>query len=586
MEVIGGVGKSMKNTKIFPFERNHYYYGKLLSVDDFNLEQRYNSSKHRMNHMFLSGSGVVCGMNVINIGEQSISVESGCAIDPFGREMIIDVPVMKKLQMIDGFEQATSRGENYIYLCIEYAEKGNDTVYNMASMGGTQDHTEYNKITESYRLFVTNQEPAENILEGKSLYEDTRTLYMRNGISIKQTMPRYVEIGKKAEMRIEIETREKNYVAFSYTLKLNGFTYQKEKSFTIHFDERLIKKTGNYCLTYELEPVAVAGYDASVMVEQNSFTLVIDQQVKVVNCDQKYQVEIVAGDIKEQMIADYYKLSMENIIEAARRRYIYLAKIYITKADETYLIERVVEIPFKQYVMNQVLLETINQVMRKEIRQLEQQVMALQTGEKTPSLDHKSEATGVQVVSGVYEMEFGLLGENRKKFFSPPIVHGLGLGYVTIVLALETKRNETVFGNGEIFQESYVDVDLAAQLDESTGSFIIGAMLRETVANRSIRIKWTAIRKLDDQVDEVLDRRISIRPSMLELYTRERAHLELCFSNIDEKEVTWHVQEGGGIVEDTNTYVAPNEKGVYEVMAQSVAYPEVKASIFAVVRER
>ena len=177
------------------------------------------------------------------------------------------------------------------------------------------------------------------------------------------------------------------------------------------------------------------------------------------------------------------------------------------------------------------------------------------------------------------------IAENRKKFFSPPIVHGLGLGYVTIILSQETKRNETVFGNAEIFAENYIDVELAAQLDETTGSFVIGAKLNETVAKNSIRIKWTAIRKAADFIDERLERRITIKPSMLELYTRESSYLEVNFSNMDDKQITWHIKEGGGTVDETSVYTAPNEKGVYEIMVQSTAYPEVKASIFAVVRE-
>ena len=36
----------MKNAKYYPFERNKYFYGKLLSVDDFELEQRYTNNKH------------------------------------------------------------------------------------------------------------------------------------------------------------------------------------------------------------------------------------------------------------------------------------------------------------------------------------------------------------------------------------------------------------------------------------------------------------------------------------------------------------------------------------------------------------
>lgn len=42
----------MKNMKYFPFERNKYFYGKLLTVDDFETEQRYMNDKRRVLNRF------------------------------------------------------------------------------------------------------------------------------------------------------------------------------------------------------------------------------------------------------------------------------------------------------------------------------------------------------------------------------------------------------------------------------------------------------------------------------------------------------------------------------------------------------
>ncbi len=574
----------MKNTKIFPFERNQYYYGKLLSVDDFNLEQKYNCNKQRMNHMFLSGFGIMAGMYVVSVGEQTISVESGCALDAFGREVVIDVPVIKKLQMIDGFEQAASRGENYIYLCLEYAEKPTDAVYNIAGNIGSEEST-YNKVTESYRLFLSNREPEFNGTEADELLNDSHQLYFHKGISIRQSFPRYVEIGKKVVVTVDIETTEKSFVAFSYTMNLNGLTYEKENSLTINFDELMVEKTGNYQLSFELDPVPTKGYEASAAMEPGSFKMVIDKKQRETTSNHKYTVEIVEGDIQEKIIEDYYRCSMDTMMDKARQKCIYLAKIYLMKTENTYLIDRVVNAPFKQYVMNQQLLGTFAKIMRKDIRNLE---FLISNKHKKDAFENEKnqDSSEIQIAGGVYEMEFGLRGDNRRKFFSPPIVHGLGLGYVTIILSQETRKNEAVFGNAEIFQESYVDVDLAAQLDEAAGSFIIGAKLKETVAKNSIRIQWTAIRRREEKSEEKLERHINIKPGMLELYTRESSYLEVSFSNMEDKQIRWQLKEGAGTIDETNVYTAPNERGVYEICAQSVAYPDVKASVFAVVRER
>ena len=50
--------------------------------------------------------------------------------------------------------------------------------------------------------------------------------------------------------------------------------------------------------------------------------------------------------------------------------------------------------------------------------------------------------------------------------------------------------------------------------------------------------------------------------------------------------ITWKVKDHGGTIDENGLYTAPNTAGVYEVTAESVAYPEVKASIFVIVREK
>ena len=43
---------------MFPFERNRYFYGKLLTVRDFESEQKYFNDKSRLLNRLLFGSGV------------------------------------------------------------------------------------------------------------------------------------------------------------------------------------------------------------------------------------------------------------------------------------------------------------------------------------------------------------------------------------------------------------------------------------------------------------------------------------------------------------------------------------------------
>ncbi len=120
----------MKNLKSFPFERNRYFYGKLLSVDDFETEQKYFNDKRRTINRFLFGSGVVCGLNVVEVDDESISVEPGLALDFAGREIVIDEPVIKRIVELEGYDRGGS-DPGFYYLCLEYQEEAAELMHNV-----------------------------------------------------------------------------------------------------------------------------------------------------------------------------------------------------------------------------------------------------------------------------------------------------------------------------------------------------------------------------------------------------------------------------------------------------------------------
>lgn len=151
----------MKNLTYLPFLKNRYFYGKLLTADDFEQEQRYVDDKRRLINRWMFGVGIVAGLEVIRVDDYSISVEMGLALDYTGREIVVDTPVIKKLSMMDGYEDATkAEGSESVYLCIEYDQIPVEPVHNIANRGvHTAEEEEYNKYRESYHLYVTDEEP-------------------------------------------------------------------------------------------------------------------------------------------------------------------------------------------------------------------------------------------------------------------------------------------------------------------------------------------------------------------------------------------------------------------------------------------
>lgn len=73
--------------------RNRYFYGKLLDVFHFEMEQDYFNQKRYLLNRLIASYGVLCGLNVtLGSDQQSVVVSPGVALDKCGREIIVCQP--------------------------------------------------------------------------------------------------------------------------------------------------------------------------------------------------------------------------------------------------------------------------------------------------------------------------------------------------------------------------------------------------------------------------------------------------------------------------------------------------------------
>lgn len=70
--------------------RNHYFYGKRMDVQHFQMEQDYGKLKQWLLNRLTLGKGVLCGLRVF-LDDGKICVDPGVAIDGLGREIVVPV---------------------------------------------------------------------------------------------------------------------------------------------------------------------------------------------------------------------------------------------------------------------------------------------------------------------------------------------------------------------------------------------------------------------------------------------------------------------------------------------------------------
>jgi hypothetical protein len=159
--------------QIHPFQRNHYFTGKLLVERDFTDEQRYYIDKLRHHHQRLHGWGVVCGMKVkqhpnTNCRPQFVVIEPGTAIDCCGRELLIeqeelvDLWQFAEVQKLKD-EQPPTDHELQIRVC--YRECPTEDIPVLYDECGCDDtRCAPNRILESFQVEVVVDPPKKAVM--------------------------------------------------------------------------------------------------------------------------------------------------------------------------------------------------------------------------------------------------------------------------------------------------------------------------------------------------------------------------------------------------------------------------------------
>ena len=119
-----------------PGLRNRYFRGKLLTVDDYRMEQAYLIGRRRLITRTVHGSGVVSGFAVEQAGTATLAIGPGVAFDCHGRELAacerveMDEPDdLLWLALGDcGLEPGAKPAAGVHLLCAHYAERRVDGV--------------------------------------------------------------------------------------------------------------------------------------------------------------------------------------------------------------------------------------------------------------------------------------------------------------------------------------------------------------------------------------------------------------------------------------------------------------------------
>lgn len=520
----------MKNSRYYPFERNRFFYGKLLTVRDFESEQKYFNDKRRLINRLLFGSGVVCGLQVVAVDDKTISVEAGVALDTLGREIVVASPVTQKLSMIDGF--SNNEYAKNVYVCIAYDEKGKEPVHSVAtSSARSEEVSEYNRIQESYKLFVREEAPDPSVFGLMNLMEETSLVYSDSQIRIWQKTPRYVSSEETLEVTLTVEKAlQTARIELEYEIVSEHFyPVDGSKTLKISFSEPDNGHGTEYEARFLLKAVRASDVTGKISVKDGIVRLKVGDKQLDLNTDCINTVQIIDGSIKEKILGSYFNLSLDQCTESDSEQCIYLAKISLLHVGSTFMIEKVEKVPFGEYAYNASVLYRLG-LLEKEGAETSFSARASATvlsPDEKPQLFvnfnkddsefqfqlgiPQAKMVVADMTTGTAEIEIDINQRFGKGYYTEEIDHGLGLGPVYIDVGLEEKSDNALkdvepyseqifFGAHEVFQKSQFEaqlppVTMGTVVYPKNGTFRIGVKLQAVTKLSTIRIRWWAYRK-------------------------------------------------------------------------------------------
>lgn len=565
----------MNNHKILPYERNRYFYGKLLTVRDFEIEQRYFNDKRRLLNRLLVGPGLLAGLNVLAVDDKTLLVEPGVALDYLGREIVLEAPFISRLSVIDGFDQITDQTE--AYLSVRYDESQKEAVHNIsANTEHASGQSEYNRVAEGYKLCLTTEQPSTAHQLESLIASHVYTLVETQELSIRLTLPIAASMSEAYPVHLDI-IKKKATAPITLNLILNSRYINFGQDMVLDFDERTVATAGQYQLDYQFEISPVQPQDDLIHVK--SFEVSAEPLRQDKPKDAFTHAVALSNLCFTSILENKYKqMALDDLMSASADDLICLAKIKLLKTDKTYVIERVEPDPLNQLIFNL----PLSQLMRSKAKQRTHEPSV--TAENIASPQQSAPAmSDVSVSTGKISFEFKRKVNAKEKFYSVETKHDLGTGEVFIELAVDSEtregdsnfgyQNQLVFGDFEIFEKSNLEpavpmLKTAAICYKNKGSFVVGIQFLEPYHKDELVIRWKAT-KVHRQYNPLhKGNGLTIEPAMSKIKTRDQLSFNVFYEN-EPINCIWKVKDpNGGEIDQSGVYMSPSLEGVFEIIAE------------------
>ncbi|MDO4261631.1 MAG: hypothetical protein Q4C82_06095 [Eubacteriales bacterium] len=592
----------MYNRKYYSFERNNYYYGKLLTSKDFENEQGYMNDKRRLVNRTLHGFGIVYGMDVTAADDSSVILQSGMALDASGREIVVPRIQVLKLSTVEGY---SSLKTETACLGIAYAEEDTDPVYAVMDTDADGDGRRYNRKRESFRLFLKDRRDCLRSERSEDQYLASSVLYQDEDLCITQYLPTFLTPDTAVRTRTEIRKLSHTpcVLSFSCQVSADGLT---PSGVRVGADNLNLEYGGVSVIeqVFRPEDYVFGGEDITVRFHG----IRIDKSGAAETAqDVQMKIAPVEETVLEHVRRTGYQGTLDVDLDRKYDEKLWIAQIRLIRSENHSMIDRVERPPFGQYVSSTeqlMTLELLHEYLIPEALGAAGE-QTLVTGGSAPAREPSARERRADS-SGVFEMSLGGGGEVGRAYFSDEIMHGLGSGPVYVEIGVEyisrdpatrSDKESIILGDGGIFAADdptdgkVLELDRAVKILPDRGTFIVGVRPRTKLGRIGLRIRWYAF-KPEDLEQRVYSQReqkgcIMVQPDTVVLPPKGSVHISPVFINMPEETLTYTLLDPeGGKIDNNGMYTAPAQEGVYEIKIEALGNPEIFTHAFVIVSQK
>lgn len=586
----------MKNNQLFPFERNRYYAGKLLTSADFEAEQLYMNNKRRFLNRIMFGSGIACGLGVVNVDGLSILMESGVAIDGTGREIVVESTVSRRLSSVEGF--SSLKGEQAA-LYIRYKEEDVHTVY-CGDIGSDGREYENNRIDEGYELYLKDVGDMSFSEEG-----DGRLILRENFINsadytVSVNMPHTVAKGQAVKLVVCVQKKsdEAKNLDFHARLQLPAFTnLAGEHELEIELHDIAMAKGQKLTREYWLRCDSTEAEETDLLCNKEDIWFRVGGYEVEPSGGLHFKVQLSDRPLYQIAASEACRASLDDNMKSRAEDGICIAVLQLLRTEAGCMISSIREEGVRRYIM------TPGKTGQRQL------LMSYFTDDggrmRTPEPEIRKTGRSVEAVetsafmtSGRMEIPLDINMKKGDVCVSEEIMHGLGKGNVYVEVGIEyidenpydrKNRRNVIYGNSALF-DTYecMQVETAVRVLNDKGSFQVAARLLGEQKSIVLQLNWVAFKfnigKDADEIQDEEERFIAPEMPTVRLRARESYYFNVSFNNMEPCRLSYELTEPeSGEIGADGLYTAPVKEGVYEIYIYCTDMPKISTYAYAVV---